>query len=35
MPTQNPSPEPTSTVIVVEPNILARMVIADCLRGCG
>jgi DNA-binding response OmpR family regulator len=34
-PTQNPSPEPPSTVIVVEPEILARMVIADYLRGCG
>jgi CheY-like chemotaxis protein len=32
---QNPSPQPPSTVIVVEPDILARMVIADYLRGCG
>jgi CheY-like chemotaxis protein len=35
MATPNPSPEPPSTVIVVEPDILARMVIADYLRGCA
>jgi CheY-like chemotaxis protein len=35
MATPNPSLEPPSTVIVVEPDILARMVIADYLRGCA
>ncbi|HEY0748197.1 MAG TPA: response regulator [Steroidobacteraceae bacterium] len=35
MATPSPSPEPPSTVIVVEPDILARMVIADYLRGCA
>jgi CheY-like chemotaxis protein len=35
MATPIPSPSPLPTILVVEPDILARMVIADYLRGCG
>ena len=37
MPVDDPSPSetPPSTILVVEPDILVRMTIADYLRSCG
>ena len=37
MPVDDPSPSetPPSTILVIEPDILVRMIIADYLRGCG
>jgi len=37
MPVDDPSPSetPPSTILVIEPDILVRMTIADYLRSCG
>ena len=32
---EHDSKVPSSTILVVEPDILVRMIIADYLRGCG